>query len=229
MMIAVRCAMTARPTSTVRHLAGTTLLMATLFSSYSYAQVHVEIGDAGNLPATAQVIQDVPALTGVNGTLGTADQDMYKFRVTGGVFTATVSFLTPGADSQLFLFDSTGMGLFANDDAFALAGPSQITATLAAGDYYLAISEFNFDPISSGGLIFPDNFLGQIAATGPGAGSPVTDWTASSGDGFTYEITLTNAAGIPSNGIAVPDGSSSLGLLSFCMVTLMAVRRRLAS
>src|SRR5690606_10999297 len=101
---------------------------------------------------------------------------------------------------------------------------------LPAGDYYLAISEINDDPVSNGGLIFPDdNFLGIVGPTGPGGALPIIGWTNQGGNGFNYTIALENATGIPSTGggVSTPDESSTLILLSLGMLTLAALGRRL--
>ena len=229
-------------------------------SSSLLAQVHVEVGDAGELPTTAQILP-AGAVTAIEGSLpvtGTApsavgDRDMYIFYTSGGTFSATVETPALGLipDSQLFLFDSAGMGLFANDDfdpdgdgplPVLASGPSRIVADLPAGQYFLAISVFDDEPISAGGLIFPtfftlpiNDFGIQVGPTGPGGSQPIIGWNENTlSQGFSYSINLTNAFGSPpdgngngnGNGTSVPDASSSLVLFSLGMLSLVAVRRR---
>jgi hypothetical protein len=208
-------------------------LCLALTTSAALAQVHVEIGNAGDLPGTAQTISDQPLLSSISGTLTAGDRDMYLIRIGGLVpFSATVT--SPASslngDPQLFLFDSAGFGVLANDDNQVLLAPSRVSGILPAGDYYLAITEFNDDPVSNGGLIFPDDdFLNVIGPTGPGGGLPIIGWTNQGGAGFAYTIAIENATGIPStgNGVPSPDESSSLILLSLGMITLAAIGRRL--
>jgi hypothetical protein len=111
-------------------------------------------------------------------------------------------------DTQLFLFNAAGLGVYGNDD-----DPSGTTtrSTLPAGHalspttpglYYLAISSFNRDPTSAGGLIFPSTpFTAVVGPTGPGGGSAVTGWTGTGGTG-TYTINLTGAN--------FPDGTANI-------------------
>lgn len=167
------------------------------------AATFAEVGDAGPLPATAQNVTGVEPVTEITGTLGGAPpgEDMYRLCLAGnGTFSAsTVG--TPGtfSDTQLFLFDAAGNGVYANDDApgggFRSTLPASDPLTPAVpGIYYLAISVFNDDPVSAGGLIFPNApFSGVFGPTGPGGGSPITGWTAGGGTPGTYTIVLTGA------------------------------------
>ena len=72
-------------------------------------------------------------------------------------------------DTQLFLFDSAGHGVYANDDAPGVMGQSALPAGVAftpaaAGVYSLAITRYNQDPVTLGGSrLFPD----VIFTTGP--------------------------------------------------------------
>jgi hypothetical protein len=159
-----------------------------------------ESGDAGDLPSTAQkpVLLSSPSpvntLTSITGTIaGTAGADMYRIcKLVTGPASATTDG-TPGtlADTQLFLFNSSGFGIRANDDvvtSFRSTLPSEV---LSRGIYYLAISGFDADPVSVGGEIFPDApFTGVFGPTGPGGGSPIVGWSGSESTG-TYTINLT--------------------------------------
>jgi len=101
-----------------------------------------EIGDAGELPATAQVPVGIGTLTSISGMIDNgADADMFLISVTGiWMFSATTVGLTD-LDTQLFLFGSTGLGVLANDDTGGGGLQSTLPATaLSAGIYYLAIS-----------------------------------------------------------------------------------------
>jgi hypothetical protein len=221
------------PTASAAFLIGLVLAPSLL------AQIHVEV-NAGDLPATAENLSAGP-VTAIAGALthplAGFDRDMYVFHTPGGAFSATVTAPISGGDSQLFLFDATGRGLFANDDYLAAfpSGPSRISATLAPGQYFLAISSFDDDPVSLLGMIFPtfpDDFLLQVGPTGPGGSQPIIGWNNLGGDGFSYEIALINAFGAPptggdETGSGVPDTGSSLALLSIGILTLMTMRRQI--
>jgi hypothetical protein len=151
-----------------------------------------ESGDAGSLPASAQTSTGVPTL--ITGALQSpGDEDVYRICLSGG---GSFSASTVGSalfDPQLFLFDASGRGVYANDDFVGLQSTlpagHPLTPT-AAGTYYLAITSFNNDPLSSGGPIFGFDFPIQ-APDGPGGGSPVSGWTDQGFDTGAYRITLT--------------------------------------
>src|SRR5215475_6271066 len=85
-----------------------------------------EQGDAGRLLSTNQLPLFAGDLTlsAISGTFNsTTDVDLYKIRLTGANFSAS----TVGGsslDTQLFLFNSSGIGVLANDDS---AGGRQST------------------------------------------------------------------------------------------------------
>jgi len=182
-----------------------------------------EVGDAGELPGTAQVVSGGGPLTGINGTIYIyEDADMYQIYISDAPgFSAEVT--VTNFDTQLFLFDASGMGVYANDDNGTILEPSLLPAghplgPASVGIYYLAISAWDYDPSSSGGLIFPNDDLywtEVVGPTGPGGGSPISFWSGgdedSTGD---YYIALTGARYIPAPG-AILLGSIGVGLVGW--------------
>lgn len=159
-----------------------------------------ENNDAGQSLSKAQVIPSGSASLGsIDGKLSSGkDVDLFKITLTGGAFSAST---VGGAefDSQLFLFDETGIGVLANDQASNTAQSTLSADSLDPGTYYLAISSFNNDPISKGGLIFPDTPFDQVLGpTGPGGGSPLSGFQ---GQGFVgngdYTIALNGVSTAP--------------------------------
>ena len=164
-----------------------------------------EVGDAGNLRVTANDMGG-SAVTQINGTFTDAmDADVYRLCLTDGAsFSAnSVGGNTPTTlDTQMFLFDSQGYGVYANDDWNGARGstlPAQHRySPHAGGEYFLAISSYNRDPQSSQGEIFQDNFShmlfpdGVLYANGFGAAETLSGWNgrANGGPG-TYRILLT--------------------------------------
>ncbi len=179
----------------------------------------VETGDAGNLPGTAQVVSGLTGADTLSGNISfTSGVDMYAIFLTGGAFGAT-TVGQPGTlgDPQLFLFDSAGIGVAANDD-----GGSNLDATLSLGAptpglYYLAISSYDNDPNNANGLIFPSSPFGpQYGPTGPGGALPVTGWSGGGGTGsYTIELRGASSAAVPepSSMVLIGGGLAALGLL----------------
>jgi hypothetical protein len=202
--------------------AGLLLLATAALTAPVSAQTWAEVGDAGDLPATAQAPSGSPGLTAITGTISSgSDADLFQIFLLGGPFSAT-TVGTPGTlgDTQLFLFDSAGMGLLGNDDAVGLRSTIS-SGSLPAGSYYLGITGFNRDPISAGGLIFPSTFSGQHGPTGPGGAQPLVAWSGGSSAG-SYTIDLTGVTGVA----ATPEPGSMALLAAGALPLLRRLRRR---
>lgn len=171
-----------------------------------------EAEEAGDLPGTAQHINQNganEALEFITGSLSSpTDVDMYAIFITGGGnFSATTVGWTADVDTQLTLYDSSGIGIYSNDDFATDIYQSTLPAfnpltPIAPGLYYLAISDWDYDPLSDAGYIFPHSIGGLSdttvdGPTGPGGGLPVTGWDGiSTSGGGSYTISLTGAIGI---------------------------------
>ncbi len=173
-----------------------------------------ESGDAGDLRASANDMGR-SAVTTITGSFTDAsDADLYRICLTDG---ASFSATTVGAttlDTQMFLFDSQGYGVYANDDSGGTRGsllPAQHRfSPRAGGEYFLAISSFNRDPQSDQGEIFQDNYNrtlypdGIVDAQGFGGAQPLSGWAGrASGPSGTYRITLTGTKACDSTPPAV--------------------------
>jgi hypothetical protein len=188
------------------------VLSAALHSSSASAAGWVEVGDAGDLVATAQVTVGPPPLDFISGTIFTSlDKDMYEIQITSpATFSATVALGGSLLDTQLFLFDAAGSGVYANDDPVAanflsILPSGHASGPVAVGTYYLVVSGPDNDPTSLGGEIFDDVNPGVQLAVLAGA---IDGWTPTfSVFGGTYSIDLTGAefanstAGVPALGI----------------------------
>lgn len=177
--------------------------------------------DAAETPGTAQIAYGTGSMTAIRGVVSGTDADVYAIRIPDfSQFSATtVGGASNGADTQLFLFTSSGVGIACNDDT---GSASQSTLPLGSalysgygpGTYLLAISRFNHDPVSASGLIFPDTPTnGVYGPTGPGGGSPLLGWAGGSGTNSTYAIFLTGVEfvsltpDVPPTAVAGPDQS----------------------
>jgi hypothetical protein len=174
----------------------------------SRADIWMEVGQAGQLPATAQYVNGMGALDGIQGALPTPNTvNMYAFAITDPAAFSATTVGTPGTlvDTQLFLFDSSGLGVYSNDDANGATKRSTLPAgnpngPIKPGLYFLAISSFDRSPVSAptNGLIFPNfPFTGVFGPTGPGGANPVTDFQGGGVGSGTYFIRLTGATFVP--------------------------------
>lgn len=183
------------------------------FAGTSHAVTYTETGDAGDLPATAQIVTGPAntALTLLTGALtltnGISDSDMFQIYVSDpAAFAASNTGFFAGSnnfDSQIFLFNAAGRGVVGNDDAASGGSQSSIAAGsisgLQMGVYYLLISGSSRYAVSSGGLIFPNLNDGTtdptatVGPTGPGGALPISGYNGSSNDGGNYRITLAGA------------------------------------
>ncbi len=160
----------------------------------------------GTMPATAAVPAGSGPIAQIDGTFAALPQ-MFKIEICDEAnFTATTHLGTT-ADTQLFLFDANGMGITANDDVpdgnpgdTTLQSRISSNNVLANGTYYLAIAQYNRDPVSGscGALIFNNDFALEHNANGPGAGAPIVGWVNVMTSTVPFSIFLTGACYIPS-------------------------------
>ena len=226
----------------LRHPAQTLCLWCLLLSGPAGAVTTFnEIGDAGNLPATAQTTTSIgQTFDEIRGTLTPEagdGEDMYKIFITGGGdFSATT---TGGLtfDSELFLLDASGKGVYSNDDTNTFLAPSVLPAHIAltpvaAGYYYLGITQCCDQPLSAGGPIFAglgggSDHLIVSGPTGPGGASPITGYSLvfdQRPGGGPYTIFLTGAHLAPP---PVPEPETyALMLAGLATMGLWARRRR---
>jgi hypothetical protein len=209
----------------------------------------VTASGAGALPGTAE------DLTGVNATqiLGTiADPvgvDMFKINITDFIDFSAMT-IGPGAfgipDTELFLFDASGVGVYANDDTDggnalsclpSVGTSNPCSSSLPAGvgptsdgTYYMAITRSANSPLSVGGNIF--TILNFTDVVGPdltmGGNNPITGWdgnvfTSPDTDLTAFDITLTGTSPI-----ATPE-PATWALIATGIVFILVRRKQLAS
>jgi hypothetical protein len=179
----------------------TALAILSLLALAPAAGAADEVGDAGDLPATAQDLTGADVVT-INGTVADAtDIDMYRVCVGGGGSFSASSVGGTMVDTQLFLFDSSGRGVYANDDQMdgvvqSLLPARHALTPHAPGQYFLAVGAYNLDPLGADEPIFGPG-TGVVGPTGPGGGEPVSGWGGRPGGPGPYTLTLTGAQCAP--------------------------------
>ena len=176
----------------------------------------IEREDAGPKPSNAQLVVGTGPLGAI---VGSARFNANMFKICAGPdFRASV---IGGADfdTQLFLFDRLGVGLYANDDAGGTV-QSRLPAghpdgPNIRGEYYLAISPFDRDPVDGQlhgdfGLIFPtfpfDQVHGRFTDTGH-----ISGWQGGNFDAGDYRIVVNDAEFLNRNGRCVHHSSLPIG------------------
>ncbi len=199
-------------TKQVRMLRKTSIALALLIAIpiSAHAAVWNEVGDAGQLLGTSQIVTGAGPLTNIIGTITPVnDVDLYGFSITNaGLFSASLN-INGGStnfDAQLWLFDANGIGVAAIDDSVNMGGDGgTLTSTFVTGTglHYIGVSSWNNEATSAGGLIFPDHdglvLLSNIEVTntGPGGASPLSGWNNSGAGGGIYNIALNASSPIP--------------------------------
>jgi len=193
------------------------------------AIVYNEVGDAGDLPGTAQTATGTGSLLKIKGNIGAAGEgDMYQIKVCDAAnFSATTVGNGNTLDTILSFYRADGTGVSFNDDEFpGTTLQSRITNLFVApagnGNYYIHVSQWNKIPFSASGNIWINDgiafpYRSERAPDGPGAAGPITGWNASTGTGTgAYTIAFTGACWVPAAVACYAncDGSTSNPLLT---------------
>jgi hypothetical protein len=193
------------------------LLCAAIFLAVAPARavIYTETGDAGQLRPTAQptapnqASANQPLTAILGGTASATDIDLFIINISDPLnFSATTVNATTGfLDTALFLFDSNGRPIYANDDD---PSGTTVNSTLPSGNifgpqvaglYYLGISFSGAQPVNSSNITLFTTSGNPTDVRGPNASAtgPLTNWDTSgivaTGTTFpaSYRIDLTGA------------------------------------
>lgn len=209
----------------------TNILLAAAIASLTtntWAAAFNETTDAGSTIASA--VQVPGGATSITGSLSSTDKvDIFGFNWGGGGFFVNTS--TTSWDTQLFLFDSAGHGLYANDDggSFGFGLGSYLDAVLSAGQYFLAITEYNLDARNlANQLIFPSSPFGPIH-TPSAADTTLDHWGGGSGSAGAYELIFRSSTGqeVQTGDGTVPE-PSVIALMGLGFAGIRLSRRKVA-
>jgi len=163
-------------------------------------------GDAGDLPATAQLVtlpDQTPCqspVTRIRGDNDADDVDMYVICITDPANFVASTVGTTTWDTQLWLFRCDGTGVVHNDDAVGTTVlqsriDNSTNCIQQGGIYLLAISRWNRDAVDSQGQrLWNDSpFRSLRCPDGPGAANPIAGWTGTTSAGGRYVISLQGA------------------------------------
>jgi hypothetical protein len=163
-------------------------------------------GDAGDLPATAQLVtlpDQTPCqspVTRIRGDNGASDVDMYVICITDPANFVASTVGTTTWDTQLWLFRCDGTGVVANDDYSGLQSRIDNTPNCIqeAGTYLLAISRYNRDAVDAN-----NNPLWSSGALSCASNpNPIAGWTGTTSAGGRYVISLQGAYFVSDQGCA---------------------------
>ncbi|URI10863.1 PEP-CTERM sorting domain-containing protein [Aquincola tertiaricarbonis] len=207
-------------------VAAAACLAALSFSQGAHALTWAEI-DAGDLLDTAEITTGASLstpLSGITGFLrstpfmenGTDSRfvyqvDLFRIQVNSAAdFSATVQ--DPQLDSALFLFDATGHGVLASDDAIGLSGAFAKGSLTQGGTYYLGVSLGGYHALDGNG----NDIFASGASSGPVA-SWSYDFSSFTETAQSYAISLTGAtvAAVPEPGAALMMVAGLAGLVAF--------------
>lgn len=198
----------------------------------AHAATFTETTDAGETLSTASYTGTGASapLTSIFGSFGTeSDADLYEIIITtpSSFSASTLNSITEtsGVDTALFLLNAQGVAVATNDDAAggqsidsSLPAGNGLYANLAAGTYFLGVSDSGDEPVNlNNQLLFAGYPGGDTTAVRGAAGglNPTTEAGFNhqqySGAGVgAYEIDLTSSATVSAPGAvsAAPEPSA---------------------
>jgi len=175
---------------------GTVVILTTEQTIALTADPHLEEGDAGELPETAQILSGMGPVSMISGEItSNGESDMYRLCLTDASNWEISAPRISVNDPMLSLFDKDGNGFLFNDDVVldnsAGLDSSSIYSPNAPQEVLLAMSAWNNYPSDGGVIMVQTNLpndvqelIGTVDGWGIGPGNNDDDFG-------TYEIFLT--------------------------------------
>jgi len=226
-------------------LIGSGCALAALVATSTWARgpEWIEQTDAGSVPQTAQTVTASGTVSKIRGALAGASQlagiandfeDMYRVLITEPTqfFFRTDPDSGGGADfnTQLWVFNESGLGLLGNDDAdnpgvgsaiFQFSTDGTETGIFQPGIYLVCVTGTGNVPLSDGLQMFFFGSPTEVSGPdGPGGQGVVSGWSNSFDGGSTgdYELSFQGVTGVP----------GPTALAAFAMIIAFSSRRRRA-
>ncbi len=223
------------PKSRLNFTLGATVGLALLLSVGSARAVtYTEIGDAGQNLSSAQGTAFPnsnfgQSLTSISGVInpsvgGVYDADLYRIFITNTSLFSATTVGGSSLDTVVFLFDSAGRAVIANDDANGFTLQSNLPAGnatlsgLSPGIYYIGIALSGGEPVNSvNQLLFNTGNTTDVRTAAPSVVPPtVADFSNNVffNESGAYTIALTSVTAVPepSTWALMGAGAVALGL-----------------
>ncbi|MGH7133278.1 MAG: GC-type dockerin domain-anchored protein [Phycisphaerales bacterium] len=167
------------------------------------AETYVKLSDGGETLATALECTGSGNLGTIMAQFTPDHTDLYKIQICDHISFRATTIGSTFADTQLFLFDSSGHGVTANDDeADTNSYRSTLTGLHIAADgiYYLAVCTFGREPVdSSHNMLWEDQpYEEERAPDGPGAANILSSWDGDAYSTAEYVVALSGACFVTS-------------------------------
>lgn len=188
-------------------------------------------GDAGQTQGTAQTVSGSGTVNSISGACTVGDADVYMIEICdpANFRASTRNANTVATDTQLFLFNSSGIGVVMNDDdpdplytGLLSTISNAIVGSQPAGNYYLAVALYDTDPVDAtpADIWLDTPFDTERAPDGAGAANAWDTFNGAAATTGSYWIDLTGACYVGGNPCPCPGDINGDGIRDISDLTL---------